>query len=175
MGLWPIDIPGRPAAVGLLEARDRNGVGRASSDEARRVELRGQIRSCLGVYFFAHISEFPSFLYLPQPPYNSTSEFEISESSSCIKNEFGSPGFKNTAIRLVRDRNVIEPGELFFKSGSTVAAAHPLFTKAGKNLCRRKRRNEWEREGWGRGGESRAVIRPLNGPTRTLELGLSMI
>jgi hypothetical protein len=29
-------------------------------------------------------------------------------------------------IRLARDRNVIEPGELFFRSGSTVAAAHHL-------------------------------------------------
>jgi hypothetical protein len=40
------------------------------------------------------------------------------------------------------------------------------FSKAGENLRRRKRRNEWER-----GVE--AVNRPLDGPTRTAELGAS--
>jgi hypothetical protein len=42
-------------------------------------------------------------------------------------------------IRLARDRDMIEPDKLFFRSGSTVAAAHSL-KKADQNLRWRKHR-----------------------------------
>ena len=45
-------------------------------------------------------------------------------------------------IRLTRDRDVIEPGELFFRCGSTVAAAHSLKLIricAGANIVNRGR------------------------------------
>jgi hypothetical protein len=39
-------------------------------------------------------------------------------------------------IRLAWNWDVIEPGKLFFRCGSMVAAAHSL--KAGKNVCQRQ-------------------------------------
>ena len=56
---------------------------------------------------------------------------------------------------------MIEPRELFFGCGSTVAAAHSL--KASKKMIipSGKHRKYWAREGEGGAGELEVVIRPF--------------